>query len=274
MFDSLVGGALNSNVWVIPEWSDDLVRGGFSFRQGGFSEGPYETLNLGAKVGDDIEKVRMNREVVANAGFGPQTEWVMAQQVHGHNVGVVGRRERGAGVTLEMPPIQDCDALVTNEPETTLVILTADCVPVLFYDPVHRAIGAAHSGWRGTTQHIVQQVILHMQFLYMTEAKDLRVAIGPSIHRCCYEVDEPVAEIVRNEFGENYLVSRFQKPGKYLLGLQDCIKRDLIQMGVSPSNIEDAGLCTSCHTDLLFSHRKEHGKTGRECGIIRLNHFE
>jgi purine-nucleoside/S-methyl-5'-thioadenosine phosphorylase / adenosine deaminase len=264
------GNVDDNDLWVKPVFADEGVRAGFSFRHGGVSAPPYESLNLGFHVGDNPQSVITNRERVANHGFGPVSEWVVAKQVHGSQVAVVGQAERGSGAAQGALPVPDCDALVTNETDTTLVILVADCVPVLFYDPVHKAIGAAHSGWRGTTQHIVTQVIFHMNFLYQTRTQDLKVSIGPSIRRCCYEVDEKVAEPVRQEFGQSHLEPRLKKPGKSFLSLQSCIKQDLLKMGVLAENIDDVGVCTACHTDLLFSHRAENGLTGRACGLIRL----
>ncbi|QSO49477.1 peptidoglycan editing factor PgeF [Alicyclobacillus mengziensis] len=271
MFHRWTGSMTKRDIWVTPAFAGESVSAGYSFREGGYSEGAYRGLNLGFHVGDDTQKVTENRAYVAECGFGPVSEWVVAKQVHGNGVAVVGQAERSSGALADVLPVPDCDALVTNEPDTTLVVLTADCVPVLFYDPIHHAIGAAHSGWKGTTLHIVQQVFFHMNFLYHTEAKDLQVSIGPSIRRCCYEVDDKVADPVRREFGEQYLVPRFQTKGKYFLSLQACIQSDLRKLGVPAENIDDVGVCTSCHTDVLFSHRAEHGRTGRECGLIRLN---
>jgi polyphenol oxidase len=271
LFHRWTGSRVKDDIWLRPAFVDEFVSAGYSFRQGGFSDSPFEGLNLGFHVGDDPQKVAQNRTYVAQCGFGPVDEWVVAKQVHGNGVAVVGQAERSQGALADVLPVPDCDGLVTNEPDTTLVVLTADCVPVLFYDPVHHAIGAAHSGWKGTTLHIVQQVILHMNFLYHTEPKDLQVSIGPSIRRCCYEVDDKVAEPVREEFGAQYLVPRFQAPGKYFLSLQACIKSDLRKMGVPTANIDDVGVCTACHTDVLFSHRAENGRTGRQSGLIRLN---
>lgn len=272
MFERMTAGTTaSSEIRVYPRFCDGTVRAGYTFRRGGVSTSPYESLNLGFHVGDEPEDVVSNRVRVAQNGFGDISEWVVARQVHGNSVTIVGAIDKGRGALSDESAMEDCDGLITNEPDITLVVLVADCVPVLFYDPVHKAIGVAHSGWRGTTQHVVQQVILHMNFFYETKASDVQVSIGPSIRQCCYEVDEKVAEPVAAQFGPAVLQPRFGKPGKYLLSLQSCVKQDLLAMGVNPQNIDDTGICTSCHTDLLFSHRAEHGHTGRQCGLIRLD---
>jgi YfiH family protein len=258
-------------IGIKPFWPDNRVSGLFSFRLDGFSEEPYDSLNLGLHVNDHAQHVLGNRSRITRLIGGTLSDWVVGQQVHGRQVALVSNEDRGRGATPASSPIAETDALVTNVQGITLAVMAADCVPVLFFDPVRGAIGAAHSGWKGTVAHISAEVILAMQEHFGTNPGDVEVWLGPSIRQCCYEVDDRVAEPIGHEFGLSHLIKRFYHPNKYLLNLQSCIRSDLQNSGVRAVHIHDTGLCTSCHTDVTFSHRAEHGRTGRLAGLIRLN---
>ncbi|MDQ0190983.1 peptidoglycan editing factor PgeF [Alicyclobacillus cycloheptanicus] len=263
-------GSAGGPIWIRPAWPENEVRAAFSFRKGGVSEAPFASLNVGFHVGDKPECVIENRRRCAAAVGGQLEDMVVPEQVHGTGVAVVTRDDRGRGSVPDTPPIPDVDGVITNVPGLTLMVMAADCVPLLFYDRAHRAIGAAHSGWRGTVGHIAREMLTRMQMTYETQPQDVEVWLGPSIRQCCYEVDDRVADPVRAGFGTAPLLTRFGKPGKYLLSLQTCIQADLRQAGVPESQIHDTGVCTACHPEALFSHRAEHGKTGRLLGVIRL----
>ncbi|GMA49150.1 laccase domain protein [Alicyclobacillus contaminans] len=264
-------GSPNHPRFISTRWPWHDVRGLFSLRAGGVSEPPYETLNVGLHVGDRPHAVLQNRSrVAAWVGCGPET-WVVPEQVHGNRVAVVDASFAGRGALAVETAVPDVDALVTAEPELPLAVFAADCVPMLFFDPVRRVVAAAHSGWKGTVGHIAREVLSCMREAFDCSPADVRVALGPSIRRCCYEVDESVATMVRAEFGARTMVSRFGRPGKFLLSLQACIRMDLIAGGVLPDHIEDTGACTSCQADLLFSHRAHRGRTGRQLGIVCLS---
>lgn len=257
-------------IQVHPRWHGAGVVAGFTFRHGGVSQSPWNSLNLGLHVDDIAEDVLNNRDLVGEQGYGPASEWVFPQQVHGTDVAVVTRADAGAGATPDDAAIPGVDAVVTSDPNVTLGVLAADCVPLLFFDPVGRVIAAAHSGWRGTVGHIAAHVVETMKATFGTDAADLRVAMGPSIRACCYEVDAKVAVPVSEEFGARLLHRRFGQRTKWLLGLQDCIRMDLVDCGVKEEHVSDTGLCTSCRNDVLFSHRADHGRTGRNGALIRL----
>lgn len=263
-------GGTNQQLEIRPTWSDENITAGFSFLRGGVSPLPWESLNLGFHVNDDSQRVLENRRLWSQTRYGTVEEWVVGEQVHGTRVTTVVAADAGKGATLWNAPMPACDALITQARGTTLVVLTADCVPVLFYDPVQQAIGAAHSGWRGTVDHIAVRVLERMAVEFSTRPEDVRVSIGPSIRSCCYEVDELVANPVRVAFGSRVLWKRPARVDKYLLSLQSCIRADLLDCGVAFANVDDVGVCTSCHHDVLFSHRADKGKTGRQCGAIRL----
>lgn len=263
-------GSAGSPAWIHVGVSGAPVRGIFSFRTDGTSPAPFSSLNVGYHVGDEATAVSVNRTRCAQAMDSHVEDWVVPAQVHGTQVVQVSSAHRGRGAGPDNLPLPDCDALITDEPGITLVAMAADCVPILFYDPVHQAIGAAHSGWRGTVGHISRRVLDGLHDAYGTTASTVEVWLGPSIRRCCYEVDTPVAEKVLQEFGPAFLWPRLDEAGKYMLGVHACIRSDLEAAGVQPARIHDTGICTACRTSMLFSHRAEAGRTGRQLGMIQL----
>ncbi|MCL6515391.1 peptidoglycan editing factor PgeF [Alicyclobacillus sp.] len=263
-------GSISDPVFIEPDWPSDAARGLFSFRVGGVSLPPFHALNVGLRVADEPQRVIQNRAVCAARLGGEVDDFVIGQQVHGASVAVVTRDDRGRGARDADTAIPGVDALVTDCPGLTLAVMAADCVPVLFHDPVRRVVGAAHSGWKGTVAHVVRRVLEVMGEAYGTRAADVDVWIGPSIRRCCYEVDDPVADQVRAAFPRPPIWPRFGRPGKYWLSLQSAIRSDLLAAGVRAEHIHDTGVCTHCHPAMLFSHRADRGRTGRQMGAVRL----
>lgn len=240
----------------------------FATRLGGISSGIYASMNLGFGRGDSDEAVLENyRRFCAAAGFEVEN-LVATAQTHKTNILRVGAAERGAGI-LCPKPWHDIDGLITDEPEVALCVYGADCVPLLFADPVHHAIGVAHAGWRGTAAGIAAVTVFAMKREFGTCANDLVVGIGPSIGPCCFEVDEPVV----NEFLKVPVFAEqncMQKKGndKWNIDLWEANAQVLRQAGVR--QIEKGQLCTRCHPDLLWSHRATGGKRGGMCGILSI----
>lgn len=261
-------GSLGSPLFIKPRWPASVVRGLFSFRTQGVSLPPYESLNVGLHVGDDPLLVMENRKTCASELGGTVDDWVVGAQVHGSRVATVEdlSLESLSGGNV----VPGVDGLVTALPGVTLAVFAADCVPILFFDPVRRVIGTAHSGWQGTVQHIARVVVQTMKEGFKSNPGDIEVWMGPSIRQCCYEVDDRVSEPVRSEFGSTHLWKR-KRPGKHLLNLQSCIRQDLLAEGLDQYKIIDSGLCTASHNGLLFSHRAEHGRAGRLLGAVRLS---
>jgi len=261
-------GSAQGPVWIKPQWPETVVRGLFSFRTYGTSRPPFDALNVGLHVGDEPEYVLANRQRVAEELGGSVDEWVVGAQVHGTAVAVVE--------DLPLPldklgvSVPGGHALVKAQTEKTLVVMAADCVPVIFFDPIQRVIATAHSGWKGTVGHIVAHVVEVMKERFQSAPGTIEVWLGPSIRQCCYEVDDKVADQIREEFGANPLWARTAHPGKYWLNLQSCIRKDLLAAGVESAHIHDSGVCTASHPELLFSHRAERGRTGRLLGAVRL----
>lgn len=241
----------------------NLVHGVFT-RLGGLSDEPFASLNVGLTVGDSIENVQGNRQRVATAlGFAEEdafTTW----QVHGADVIV----QRGREPQTWPPP--KADGIVTAERDLPLTMRFADCVPIVFYDPVKESIGIAHAGWRGTLTGVGPATIRTMCAAFGSRPEDIIVGIGPSIGPCCYEVGREVVEQVEAVFGDSSdLITHASGNGHNpCLDLWAANARLLQNAGVT--NIEVSGLCTATMTDEFFSHRAEHGQTGRFAAAVML----
>lgn len=244
----------------------DMIEHCFTTRMGGCSKGIYESMNLSFTRGDDEHAVRENYRRLAEAmGTAPEN-FVTTDQTHTTNVIRVGKAECGIGVTKPRP-YTDVDGLITNEPGVILSTFFADCVPLYFVDPVHRAIGLSHSGWRGTVNRMGKQTLLAMKREFDTNPHDVIAAIGPSICQDCYEISEDVAEQFIKEFAtaddpkvSDILIDKGN--GKYQLNLWECNRRVMTEAGIQDKNISVTNICTCCNPDKLFSHRASHGKRG------------
>ncbi|HZG55174.1 MAG TPA: peptidoglycan editing factor PgeF, partial [Paenibacillus sp.] len=233
---------------------------GFSTRIGGTSAEPWSSLNCGLHVGDaDADVVENRRRVAIAAGFAPEG-WTCAEQVHGVQVRVVEASDAGRGFASRDDAIPATDALLTNVPGVMLNSFYADCVPLWFVDPVRRAVGVAHAGWRGSVADIAGETVRAFAKAFGSAPSELYAAIGPSIRGCCYEVDDHVAMHIRKDAESSITPS---SPGRYLLDLAKFNRQKLTEAGILPNRIEISQYCTSCRTDLFFSHRKENGRTGR-----------
>lgn len=240
-----------------------LVTHAMSTRLGGVSANEFSTMNFAIDRGDDPANVRENyRRVTAAIGC-REDQLVLSQQTHTTNLRVVTEADAGKGV-IRPRDYHDIDGLLTDVPGLILVGSFADCVPLYFLDPVHRAVALSHSGWRGTVGRIGAKTVERMHEEYGTEPGDLIAVIGPSICRSCYEVSEEVAEAFRGIFPEEEWpeIMDDKGNGKYQLDLWECCRRTLIGAGMLPERVTVAGLCTCCHPNLLFSHRATKGKRG------------
>jgi len=220
--------------------------------------------SLARHTGHEALSVDANRGQVERY-FATSKHFVSALQVHGDHVAVMDRLvDRGWD---RLDETFRADALVTDLPGVVLTILTADCVPILLYDPVQRAIGAVHAGWRGTQQEIVRKTIERMGEQYGTKPEDLITGIGPAIGGCCYEVGGEVAK----HFIDYPEAWTDKGEGKYLLDTKRINARQLIELGVPEAQIEISPYCTSCDVDRFFSYRAEQGTAGRFMSCIMLD---
>ncbi len=219
--------------------------------------------SLALHTGQNVDQVRSNRREIASY-FGAEAHFISALQVHGDHVHVVGKRS-SRGWT-EVDTSLQADALVTHLPGVVLTILTADCVPLLIVDPVQRAIGAVHAGWRGTQQEIVRKTVETMGSLYGTRPADLIIGIGPAIGGCCYEVGEDVVE----NFTAYPQTIVTKDNGKYLLDTKQINVLQLEALGVPCEQIEISPVCTACEHERFFSYRADGGTAGRFMSCIML----
>jgi len=241
-----------------------LVAHGFTTRHGGISRRPYESLNLAYHVGDDPEHVTANRKTVAAAlGFNPE-HLVTAEQVHSDRILAVTAEHTGRGAIDYSSAIPATDALITDLPGVPIATFYADCVPVFVLDPVRKAIGLAHAGWKGTVLKIAQKTVHRMSEIYGTYAADCLIGIAPSIGPCCYEVDNTVYNKFANSWQEDPLKFLMPaEPGKWRLDLWTANLNQLLEVGVRQENVDISRICTCCNPKTLFSHRGENGRTGR-----------
>ncbi len=236
----------------------------FTTRLGGVSQGALSSLNIGVRRGDDPENVLENYRRLGEAlGFDPHKA-VLTRQTHTDIVRVVGQAQHGAG--LYEADLPACDALVTNTPDTALVVFTADCTPVLLYDPVTGAVGAAHAGWRGTAAAIAEKTVEAMVSAFGCRREDLRAAIGPNIGPCCFETDGDVPQAMLQTYGTDAQASIRQQGEKYYVNLKELNALSLRRAGVK--HIEVSGECTACRPALFWSARRVGANRGAQGGII------
>ena len=230
-------------------------------RHGGVSTGAYSSLNVSNGLGDDPNAVEENlRRVCAALGLN-RNELTSPNQRHTANVRRVGAAERGhvqAGY----------DALTTDQARVSLLLRYADCVPVLIYDPVHRAVALVHSGWRGTVLGAPRAGVESLVREFGSRPEDLVAAIGPSIGPCCYEVGHEVVNAIQEAFPDSDALLSSRTHGRRHLNLWAANWRWLSGCGVE--RIEVSELCTACHTEDFYSHRAEKGKTGHFAAVMSL----
>lgn len=261
---------------------------GFSTRLGGVSR-PYggNTLNLGFTKHDSRAAVERNRALFLKKLDVPsgRKAWplITIRQIHSD---LIHRVE-----SVPDHPLAG-DGLITNTPGLLLAVLTADCLPVILVDRKKHAVGVFHAGWRGTVKRIVEKGVGEMRRYFGTDPRNLTASIGPGVQGCCYQVGEEVrrkfeaqfayarelfrevkeSDPVREKYPLLFLTARApghgELPMNIFLDLKEANRRQLIDAGVPPRNIEASSPCTACHTDLLFSHRAEKGVTGRLMAVV------
>lgn len=232
-------------------------------RKGGISPEPWKSLNQGGTVGDIRENVIENRRRSFEAFNRNVISIYDVWQVHGNEV-----------ICTDIPrPLDEdhhkADAILTNNPEVTLFMRFADCVPILIYDPVKKVIGIIHAGWMGTVNKVISTTIQTMKAKYRCDPDDIVSGIGPSIGVCHYQVGEPVITAVKSAFGNQASELLVEKGDATYFDLWKANRFTLLENGVN--KIEIAGICTACDTNTWFSHRAEHGKTGRFAAMMFLN---
>ena len=251
-------------------FSDDGIRHGFSTRLGGVSEGIFRSLNLATNLDDDRESVMENYRRIGESIGIDSTRISCPNQVHKTNILIAEEKDAGDGITRPLTHFE-IDAQITNVKNLPLIVFGADCVPLLFHDPVNGVIASAHAGWRGTALGIAGKVIRKMSEIYGSDPSDIKVAIGPSIGIENYEVDKTVIDAIEQAINDNLTDIYYEKPnGKYQLSLWNANTALLMAEGVLRKHIYCSGLCTMKYHDVFFSHRFTNGRRGLNAEIISL----
>lgn len=246
---------------------------GFSTRKGGVSKEHLASLNLSFSVEDAKENVLENfRRIGERFGKTPE-DFVLSKQSHETKVLKVGTKDRGKGITKDRD-YEGIDALITDEKGIILSCFSADCVPILFYDPIHKTVGACHSGWRGTKGKILQNVVEEMRKHFSSNPAEILIAIGPSICKEQYVVSEDLALSFLEDYpdlGEDTAspIQRISKD-KFQLDLWDLNRRIALDSGIKEEHISISGYCTMENPELFFSHRYSQGKRGLQGAFICL----
>jgi len=248
---------------------EDLLRQGvvaaFSGRAGGSGQAPFESLNLGLHVGDEVRTVLRNRRRVATVLGLAGMPWATVHQVHGDRVVTTARAGLGGGPPEGKPRIAEADGLVSTEPGVVLAVFVADCVPILLADPANRVVGAVHAGWRGLAAGVVEAGVATL----VAAGADLAATValvGPAIGPCCYEVGPEVAAAV----GDRYpLAAAATRAGNLAVDTAAAARQALERAGLDPARVTVTGECTHHHPERFFSYRRE-GRTGRQAGLIAL----
>jgi len=243
----------------------------FTTRTGGVSSGIYKSLNLAQRAGDDPDDVKENYSLLCSALGISIDDIVCSAQVHGINIRCVSQEDRGRLFLPASHPLfspYQADGLITNTRGVALMVYTADCVPILLYDPLKKAAGAVHAGWRGTAAGIAGIAVQKMVDEYGCSPSDIKAAIGPCISKCCFETDSDVADAVTAVLKEDAGMCISQSGKKYKIDLKEINRILLFKAGLTDITISDE--CTSCLGDKYWSHRKTQGHRGTQAAIIRL----
>lgn len=280
----------------LERFKDDIIHG-FSTRLGGVSKDHLAAMNLSFTRGDNPEKVMENHRRFAAALGYDEKRLVFSDQVHKTELHKVTEEDVGKGIVRESD-IKEIDGLVTDIPGIPLITFYADCVPLMFYDPVGKVIAMAHSGWKGTVGRIGAKMVRYMEEEYGSKPEDIICAIAPSICQECYEVSEDVANQIIGMFDMDVdtdtvncndiayngdmsddremincigseLIYR-KANGKYQLNLHKACELILLEAGVLKEHIDITDICTCCNPDFLFSHRASHGKRGNNAAVMML----
>jgi YfiH family protein len=244
----------------------DFLEHAFCTRRGGASQDDYKSLNMSFREGDEEFRVLSNWDRLATAFAIPLEQFLVVNQVHGDAIFVIKQHGSYFSSREEL----NYDAIVTNRANLAICIKTADCVPVFIVDKVKKVIAVVHAGWKGTALEISAKVIRLMQNQYGSQPADILAAIGPSIGKCCYEVDQATADAFRGQNNSEFFLQHGSKKDKWMLDLPEANRRQILAAGVPESNIEVSDYCTTCNQDMFFSHRGSGGITGRQVNFMMI----
>ena len=233
----------------------------FTTRNGGHSHGPYSSFNLGFASGDSLESVEANKKML-DEFLGKQV--FFPKQVHGNAIIILDAEIDYEGMNGSVP----ADGVISNSRESCMGILTADCVPLILIDPEKKCVALIHAGWRSSFEGIAKKAVDLLKLKFGSTPQSILVGIGPCIRVCCFEVGPELADFVNQKFPTLHeLALPRQGTDRFSLDLVKFNLASLFAEGISPENVSDSNLCTSCHQDLFFSHRAQRGTTGRQATV-------
>lgn len=248
-----------------------IVRHLYSTRRGGVSYGNLGPMNLGFSRGDHIDHVLENyRRICYITGIAPG-DMVLSDQVHADRIMAVDGRDRGKGMT-KPKELQGFDALITNTPDVCLVTFHADCCAIFLLDPVKKAIGLAHAGWKGTVMEIARKTVQKMTDMYGCDPKDILAGVSPSVGPCCFEVGTDVKDLFAAAFPawSEKIIRRGVKEGKFMVDLWETNRLILEKAGLRKENITVTDLCTKCEEEYFHSHRRTGNDRGTQAAFLEL----
>ncbi|MCB0211248.1 MAG: peptidoglycan editing factor PgeF [Anaerolineae bacterium] len=251
------------NVWIYRVRDFDAyphLKHAIFTRRGGVSLSPFDSLNLSVSVGDNPQTVQKNFNAACQAAGVDPEQTVSSHLIHGADVATIDQTNR-------QKVIGQADALITAEPAIYLFMRFGDCTPLLFFDPVRRAVGLSHAGWRGTMQNVAGATVAAMINQLGCQAENIIAVVGPAIGPCCYEVGPDVLAAADQAFDapEQFFTQQSNRAGHAHFNLGAANQQQLLEAGVT--HIIQSNMCTACRTDDFFSHRAENGQTGR-FGVI------
>lgn len=234
----------------------------FTTRKGGSRIEPYHSFNLGFDSGDSVDSVLLNRKLLSQCLGGNKQRVFFPKQVHGNRIVILTAQ------SYRFNQEARADGVITQDRSYAISILTADCLPIILVDPATQSCGVIHAGWRSSLAGITRKAIAMLKYKIGVNPHSLLVGFGPSIRACCYEVGKEIAQLVKQKFPHDDK-SVHQKEGSdcLFMDLAGFNKLCLINSDVPEENIFDCGFCTSCHNDLFFSHRAQHGMAGRQATL-------
>ncbi len=236
------------------------ITAAFTTRHGGISKIPYDSANLAFHVGDDPGDVLKNHDILAQTLKYERNRLIHMRQIHSDRIVAVDER-----FDFETPP--ECDALITDTPHLPLMVMSADCTGILIYDPIAHAAGAVHAGRAGALSEILPKTLRTMEQRFGSKLQDFHIVLGPSIHGCCYEINEAIALETQTK---GYASALRRNGETVFLDVNTILMRQLQEYGIDQSRIDVIDHCTACRNDDYFSYRADRQKTGRIAGIICL----
>jgi len=248
-------------------FKNDPIVAVYSTRLGGVSRGHFEAMNLGFSRGDQRDHVLENYRLFTSSLDVPMDKLVLSSQYHHNTILDVNESHHGMGIFRDRD-FYDVDGLVTDRLGLPMVTFYADCVPIYYYDSKRHVAGMTHAGWRGTASGIVKDMIEKL-LSQGSDIKDIKAAIGPAVCKDCYEVTGEVIEAMAYDFSKDYY-DYYEDKDRYHIDLKGINKEILIMSGVDEMNIEVTDLCTKCHPELFFSHRRHGNDRGTQIGLMML----